>query len=366
MNGRAHYLQRTQLGLIFAAFFAVTVPLSIVQLSTSVPPSVKRWLIVSMLFLIGNSHFVITWALYLNSANLSHFRSSLGTKIVYFVVPVSIMVAFFAMGVLEVPAEGTLLATWFFVAVTAVDYFHAVRQSFGVLQMVKGRSQATRFPRHLARVDNAYFLSLWVLQMMTFINGTQNDFDGRFEWGSLPVKVVSLVAAVLFVVAVHGFVTVWRSAGAERSALFAALAYFVLQSASAGLVVYKSRLYFVSLAMHYVEYHVLMVPRCFDAPLDASSAVDRIALWFRRHKVAFYGVVLAVTAVVSSGSLLALGGIKFTRDDHFGWLLVNLLGGIFVAHYFVEAFVWKFRHPFYRETLAPLYFARPDASPRAP
>ena len=37
---------------------------------------------------------------------------------------------------------------------------------------------------------------------------------------------------------------------------------------------------------------------------------------------------------------------------------MNLLSGIFVAHYFVEAFVWKFRNPFYKKTLAPLYFAR--------
>jgi hypothetical protein len=357
-NGRDYYLKRAQLGLIFLSFFALTVPLSVLQLSTSVPPIVKRSVMVSYLFLLGNTHFAITWALYLNSANLAHFRSSLAAKFVYFVVPVSIMAGFFVTGVLEVPAEGTLAATWFFVAITAVDYFHSVRQSFGVLQMVKGRSQKARFSRRFARVDNAYFLSLWMLQIVTFVGGVSKNFDGRFEWSRMPVKILTIVAAVLFIVALRGFVTAWRSAGAERGALFTAVAYFLLQTASACLVVYRSRLYFASLAMHYVEYHVLMVPRCFDAPLDPKTKVDRIAAWFRGHKTALYGAVVAVAAVVSSGPLLALGGVEITRHDRFGWLFVNLLGGIFVAHYFVEAFVWRFRHPFWHETLAPLYFAR--------
>src|SRR5690349_2051230 len=113
MNG-AHYLRRPQLGLIFLAFFAVTLPLSVMVVSPGVEPLVKRWVMTWYLFLLGSTHFVITWALYLNSANLRHFRSSFGAKIVYFVAPVAIMSAFFAMGVLEWPAEGTLVGTVFF------------------------------------------------------------------------------------------------------------------------------------------------------------------------------------------------------------------------------------------------------------
>jgi hypothetical protein len=346
------------LGLIFLAFFAITVPLSALQLSTSVSPATLRWIMVPYLFLLGNTHFAITWALYLNSANLRHFRSSAAAKVVYFLAPVAIMLAFFALGALEIPAEGTVLATWFFVAVTAVDYFHAVRQSFGVLQMVKGRARGAEFPRYLPRADNYYFLSLWVLQIITFANGIDHDFDGRFDGSNVAARGVLVVAVLLLAVVASGFVAAWRSAGANRGAVVAAAFYFVLQSASSWLVVYRSRLYFASLAMHYVEYHVLMVPRCFGAELDPSTRVDRIAAWFRRNKLAFYGAVVAMAACVSAGPLLALAGIRFTPDSHIGWLFVNLLGGIFVAHYFVEAFVWKFRTPFYRQTLAPLYFAR--------
>jgi hypothetical protein len=360
MASERHYLQRTHLALMFLAFFAITVPLAVMQVSTVVAQPVQRAIMVWYLFLLGATHFVVTWALYLNGANLRHFASSAQTKITYFVAPAAIMAAFFTMGVLEVPAEGTLVAIWFLVAVSAVDYFHAVRQSFGVLQMVKGRAGGPFFPRYLSKADDAWFLSLWVLQILTFASDVRGDFDGRFSWSNVPARIVLVVAGVLFAVIVHGFVLAWRSAGTERSAVLAAFAYFLLQSASAGLVVYRSRLYFASLAMHYVEYHLLMVPRLFEGELDTSSKVDRIAAWFRRRKGVFYGAVVAVAACVSAGPLLALGGVHFTRDDRFGWFFVNLLGGIFVAHYFVEAFVWKFRQPFYRETLVPLYFTRPN------
>jgi hypothetical protein len=50
-------------------------------------------------------------------------------------------------------------------------------------------------------------------------------------------------------------------------------------------------------------------------------------------------------------------------DPRVAWFLLNLLNGIFMAHYFVEAFLWKFGEPFYRKTLTPLYF--PSAPARA-
>ena len=38
--------------------------------------------------------------------------------------------------------------------------------------------------------------------------------------------------------------------------------------------------------------------------------------------------------------------------------LVALFNGLFVFHYFVEMFIWKFSEPHYRQTLGPLYFAK--------
>ena len=57
--------------------------------------------------------------------------------------------------------------------------------------------------------------------------------------------------------------------------LVAPLAYFLLQTASMLLAAYDTALYGIALAMHYVEYHVLMVPRCFHARLDPGRSTCR-------------------------------------------------------------------------------------------
>jgi hypothetical protein len=240
MVANDHYLQRTQVALILLAFLAITVPLSVMQVTPAVAPAVWRWVMVFYLFLLANTHFAITWALYLNSANLRHFASSSARKVVYFVAPAAILVASFVQGVFDVPAEGTLAATWFLVAVTAVDYFHAVRQSFGVLQMFKGRAGSARFSRAFVKADNAFFLSLWALQVLTFLNGADKDFDGRFDGSSLAAQIFVVVAGALLIIIASGFVRAWRSAPADRAALVTAMGYFAFQAASSMLVVCMS------------------------------------------------------------------------------------------------------------------------------
>jgi hypothetical protein len=37
-------------------------------------------------------------------------------------------------------------------------------------------------------------------------------------------------------------------------------------------------------------------------------------------------------------------------------VLFALFDGLFVFHYFVESFIWRFSEPYYRQTLGPLYF----------
>jgi len=35
---------------------------------------------------------------------------------------------------------------------------------------------------------------------------------------------------------------------------------------------------------------------------------------------------------------------------------VSIFDGLFVFHYFVEMWIWRFSDPFFRRTLTPLYF----------
>lgn len=356
MTSRTHYLQTPQIAIIFLSFFLLAVPVAFLQVSPDVPEHLGRWLTLGYAIIFGNTHFAITWALYLNSANLRHFASTPGRKAVYFLGPPVILVAFWYLGVRQAPTPGTSAFILFTVAFTAIDYFHAVRQSFGVYEMFRSRTGA-RFPSWMPNVDNGYFLALWALQIITFIRGLTNGFAGAFDPADPFTRMGLAATAVLLVLMLRSLASAWQS-GEDRNAVLAALGYLVLQSASALMVVYQARLFVASLAMHYVEYHVLMAPRLFTVPLETSSGADRASGWFRRHRLGFYLALLLIATWASSASLFSMGGLPVRPDGpQFGWYLVNMMNGIFMAHYFIEAFVWKFGNPFYRQTLGPVYFA---------
>lgn len=360
---RSHYLQSPQIAIIYLSFLLLTVPLAWLQVTSGVDPATSRWLTLGYVVIFGNTHFAITWALYLNHANLEYFSSSPLRKLVYFLGPPAILLSFWYLGIRQLPTPGTVAFIAFTLALTAVDYFHAVRQSFGVYVMFRART-GFRFPSWMTSVDNWYFLALWALQVVTFARGVFSGAPGHVDAGDPFTRMGLAGAVVLLGVILSQQAQAWQ-AGGDRGAILAALGYLAFQSASAALVVWDARMFVASLAMHYVEYHVLMAPRLFRVPLDAGSGADRAAAFFRRHKAVFYLALLLMAAWASAAAIFTQSGAPIApTGPQFPWYLVNMLNGIFLAHYFIEAFVWKFGNPFYRQTLGPVYFAAPQ--PAAP
>src|SRR5581483_4819110 len=105
---------------------------------------------------------------------------------------------------------------------------------------------------------------------------------------------VAAVLAGLGLTIVAGIAVTARTAD-RPGRLVAPAAYFVLQTASALLAAYSTALYGIALAMHYVEYHVLMLPRCFNTPLDPRWWTDRVFAALRHNRVIFYAVLFLAT-----------------------------------------------------------------------
>jgi hypothetical protein len=229
-----------------------------------------------------------------------------------------------------------------------------VRQSFGMLQLFKGQSRAP-FPAWARRADNAFFVTMALLQLWTFSGGLAT---GEYVFAPDVVSVLLLVvAAGMLAAVIAGFAK--AAPGAAPGSLWVPGTYFTLQAAGAALAAWNSALYPATLAMHYIEYHVMIFPRLFTAPGNGSSRADRAAAWIRRHKLAFYLVLLLLSVFVARDTLWPLVEQRLgTRADL--WFLFNVLNGIFVTHYFLEAFIWKFRNPYFRESLGQVYFARAE------
>jgi hypothetical protein len=197
------------------------------------------------------------------------------------------------------------------------------------------------------------------LLLLTFWN------KGEFNTDEPLMFLAAGIVGALFLVVVVGFAWAWWRASSSTS-LLPPFLYFLMQSGSAALGAFSTPLWMFGLAMHYVEYHVLMVPRCFDTPLDANSPTDRFFAQLRRSKLVFYVILLLLAGGVTALTWSAMGPMLIREQsygtDHY-LVILAIFDGLFIFHYFVEGLIWKFSQPFYRQTLGPLYFGS-RGSPR--
>ncbi|MEX0677683.1 MAG: hypothetical protein WD063_11445 [Pirellulales bacterium] len=352
---RPYLEQPLPLLLIFGAFFGLTIPLTLAAgahlgtaLSTmeSIALSTPAQVYVCCL---GLTHFFLTLTIYFQWGNLRHFASSTKNRIIFFAVPIVIFAFFdlyFALG-LNLRFVG--FAVVLFAAIRFLDFLHFNRQNFGVHQLFKGKS-GTLFPAWMRRAEQGYFMTLVVLIFLTFLAA-----DHRVDPGNPAFLAALAIACGFFAAILYGYATAARKAS-RPAALVAPLGYLLLQSGAAGLAIYSTALYLFALAIHYVEYHVLMVPRCFKSKLDEDSRLDRWYARLRRHKLVFYAALLAISALYlwlgRSGATIQDSPVTYA-------LVIHVFDGLFVFHYFMEAFIWKFGDPYFRKTLGPLYFPQP-------
>src|SRR5262245_44639025 len=340
--------------IIFSAFFVFTLPL--VYLAWAHPDS-PQFLQLELLYLcgLGVTHFVVTPVIYLQSSNLRYFASTWRNRLIYFAIPIAIFVGFNLYRTLELAVLIPVFDFGFRLLIRGLDFQHFGRQSFGVLQLFKARAGA-KFPAWQKRAEAVFSWTVPALLLTTFLRGGRVDAADSPTVLLVVSAVCALVLVTCFALVVLGMVRTARSA--ERpSALFAPALYFVLQTGSCLLAFANTALYGFALAMHFVEYHVLMMPRCCKAPLDESHAPDRLLSRLRHNRVIFYSLIAiaaigvtfltgvgtsAMTAMVAQLTAMwqSLGGGVTPTGSYTA--ILALFDGIFVFHYFVEMFIWKF------------------------
>jgi hypothetical protein len=369
------YFQRTlPVALILGAFVVFTLPLTYLALTDPDSPSLLRLELMYMLGL-GLTHFVITPTIYLQSSNLRHFNSSWRNRLIYFAIPIGIFVVFDLYRALELALLLPLIDVAFRLTIRAVDFQHFSRQSFGVMQLFKARA-GVKFPAWQRRAEYWFAWTVVAVLLTTFLRGGRLDTEAHPSLVAAH-RVFATVLAGLGITILAGIAVTARTA--ERPGkLIAPASYFVLQTISALLAAYSTALYGIALAMHYVEYHVLMLPRCFNTPLDPRTWTDRVFARLRSSRIIFYVLLIVVavgvamfTGVATSmanamtamlaGMWKGYGGGTGPRSSYTA--LLAIFDGLFVFHYFVEMFIWRFSEPYYRKTLSPLYFAaKPQAA----
>lgn len=345
-----YFARRGPAGLVFGSFFALLLPLLALRLIPNFF-GLSTYLAFFEATVLGTGHFFITLALYFQSSHLDHFRATMRNRVIFFAMPAAILVGVALLNAVRYQQGAVTL--YFFSALRFADFLHVGRQGYGMLQLFK-RAHGALPVGWLRRCENAFFVGTAALQWVTFAAGGRFPSDN--VWACAGLAAVGLLGAAILVAHLW-----WVSAGSEHEPSFRPLGYFAMQAFAGALSVYRTELYVIGLTLHYVEYHVIMAPRCFRTPLDDARGVDRVFGWLRRNPLLFYAALMVVVLLFELREQVQPDAVPLR-------FLVHLFDGIFLLHYFVEAFLWKFGDARLRATLAPLYFARaaPESAVDAP
>lgn len=358
VSHRPAYFERTgPPRLILASFLYLTLPVAAVVLL--LPDSgILSWL---YFWLFGGTHIVVTLTVYCSRANRRHFVSSPKMLAVFVLVPLLALASYLVFFGLKMGGSVPLVAIWFWAFVRFMNFLHLNRQTFGVLQLFKARAGG-KFPAWGRGCENAAGFALVAALMVTHAAGGVCPLLGvtplyppglPMEW-TVPLWVGCVGAAVgLFAAAVVGLVRTRTTRGRWE-----ALLYFTAQFVGTFAAAVYLPLYLAALAMHYAEYHILMVPRIAAQPLDPASRIDRGFGWLRAKPVLFVGVILLLSLLVTQG----MGSMDFQPPAELGggtlaWgLTLVAFDALILVHYVLEMFIWKFSDPHFRKSMAGVYF----------
>ncbi len=336
--------------MILGSFLFLTVPIAALVLLLPESPALT-WLYI---WLFGGTHIGLTLTIYGSRSNRRYFTSSYRNLAVFVAIPLGLLGCYLTIRMLGLGTSVPWLVLGFWAGLRFFNFFHLTRQTFGVHQMFKARTR-TQFPAWAKRAENGTGLALVATLMVTHAAGGVCPL--LLADSSIALRAVWLgcagLAAMLYVVSMAAL---FRARPTHDAPGFReAMLYFTLQTLGTAAATLYLPLYLAALAMHYVEYHVLMVPRIANQELDPSRRIDRAYGWLRARPFCFLLAALGLSALITTG----MGSMDAEPSDTATWgVLLTAFDALVAVHYFLEMQIWRFSDPHFRRSLAGVYFAK--------
>jgi hypothetical protein len=327
--------QRIDLAFLFLP--AILAPLVFIIGQSSLLIKSALWTAVFLnAFGLGDFHVGITWLNYFDRKNLSFYNSSLGKKLIYSLGPPAIVILTIVGSFLCPAAVATIYMAW--------SVQHLVQQNVGLLLLYHNHGQNEAIVNRTLEVKSlhlaAIFFSLLFAQRIFLMQLAQFAV-----WKALVILVgVAFVGAVLLYLR-EMIVQLRRGAYLNVPAfLFWCLSiYFFAPFAFLG----KSFLDAILIAniMHWAQYigimFVLVLRKYKDEQLKNLPLSHPILLFFL---MGFGGLALLEIGRVAPANIIHSS--PFVTQ-----CVLSVVLGFGMVHYFQDAFMWRFREQYYRETV---------------
>lgn len=328
------------------AFYFAPVIVAWLAFALSNAPDVSRsifWAtVVSSGFGAGPFHGGPTWFVYFDRRNIAHWGSSPGKATIFFILPPALMLLS-VVGMLTVPHITN--AVYIFWTVQ-----HLVQQNFGILSLYHNHGANEAVPDRVLEKASLYFSCL----ASTLIMVLRLNFEGLGSIPGLPLVIWTAAFAAFGANCTYIAVTV-KQLRAGKSLNVPALVFwllsvcFFLPAAFLGRTGYHALL--IPLVLHWFQYiglNYVLVGRKYAGEDGANLPSS--------HPLALLTLVclLTVAAVLAMNiAALADNALSVTARR----MLVGAVFGLSIVHYYLDAFIWRFREPYQRQAILPYLLA---------
>lgn len=319
-------------------------------------------------FGLGPFHQGPTWFMYFDSKNREYYGSTQKQRWIYFFAPPLIVLASVLSFVYFKPL---VLAVWFVWSIQ-----HLVQQNVGILLLYHNHreNEAIVERKHevlTLRVPAVLFTLLFVRRVL--MNGQSNIWFDSILFALTGYTVFLLI----------GYLIRLNKGVSEGKALnMPAIGFWVLSVVSLSPMAVLGKDFgeaaIAPLTWHWFQYIGLnwnLMRKKYGANESPESEKSSSKTTFTEGKqlesqsgnLPGSSPLALFLMVCFSFVLINIGLSVWSRvpglDDHLKDVLLGLLIGLVNAHYFVDAFVWRFREPFQRTTILPyLKDSRPQSS----
>ncbi len=330
------------------AFFLCPVLLGLLYfLSLNLAPTHALLITAIVWVAFAQTHFGSTWFIFFDKKNREHYAKH---PVVYFLGPLAIFAAVMVLGYYN--------QTLLIIIIAAASLYHVTKQNLGILQLYRIRNK--EFEKKEKKTENAtifasnlFFGLFGAMQIPTF-RGIVAPIVKLVDfglWGLLALTAVGVL--------VIGYQFVRRpknSVPKNTFMIIALLMYSPYIYASTVLVdIYQMEIAtLTSLIAHYMQYIGLVWlinVNKYGAETEYAKQNSLLHVISKHYSV----IIVAVFAYALAMAYMRWG----VSAEHV--LLVKLIPNVVVAlmaiHFYIDAFIWRFRDPFVRETVLP--FIRP-------
>lgn len=295
----------------------------------------------------AQAHFGSTWFIYFDKKNREYYRQHPFT---YYVMPLAVAAAVLSIGYVNL----TLLV----VLISIASLYHVTKQSYGVLQLYRMKNGESSPTERQTEKLALFGWSLWFGGYGAFHLPDFRQFIVPVEaLVRVGLWALFIVCALLTVLMIKQFLARPKNSAQKNIFLLASLALYspYLYAAVILVDIYQMEIAtLTSLIAHYMQYLgiVWLVNRNKYQETTPYGGQSPILKTISRR------VPLILAVILGYGLLMAAFRWGVPQENLVLYkILPNIVLALVAVHFYLDAFIWKFSNPYYRETVLP--FIRP-------